>query len=76
MHFACFKNNVKLVKYLKDNGADFTIKNDNDQIPSQMSSNIEIKTILSGTDSTQACEKSIDDPNNPEIPKNTGTHIG
>lgn len=51
MHFACFKDNVKLVKYLKDHGADFTIKNDNDQLPSQMSNNTEIQTLLSWIDS-------------------------
>lgn len=40
MHFACKKNNVLLVKYLIDKGADFTLLNFRNQAPCLMSSNI------------------------------------
>lgn len=34
MHYACTKNNIELIQFLKDKGADFSIKNYSNQTPS------------------------------------------
>ena len=55
MHYACIKNNEELVRFLKKKGADFTIKNDNNQIPSDLTKNEKIIRII-GLDFLPTCD--------------------
>ena len=57
MHYACTKNNIELIQFLIDRGADFTLKNYSNQTPSQMTKNEDIIKLI-GFLSLPTCESS------------------
>lgn len=52
MHYVCSKNNVQVVEYLKRVGANFQIKNNRDKLPVDLTSDEEIRKLLSNGEIT------------------------